>query len=255
MRQAKKTLWCIIGLAIGLPVLSILAPKPSNSVLGTPEFLGLLAISVLQAVLHVGAAILFLMGLGGFKAVLHKAYRAICAGLVIFGSTFIQVPFFHFYNLFESAWYESGGLALVYSLGTALVIWGLCTFAKGLGDTSLWVKPWFLLSLLALISIAGGFLANEQVFWSGFAAPLSSAVFSAAATVLALHVKSRAGAAYTNAMAWLFMALLFTTVSGILSAGHTFLEIRPSSFQIIPSLLSGILFVKAGYAFNKVKDY
>ncbi len=254
MKQANRIVWLITALAICLPLVTGLVPRPQSAV-GAVEFHAILAVSIFQAVLHVGAAVLFLMGLKGFKTLLRWAYFAICTGLILFAVTYLLVPFFHAFNLFDSAWFKNGGVAIVYAFGMVWVVFGLSAFAHGLGSRGVWAKQSFLLCVPLALTVAAGFLARQHVLFVEFASPFASAAFTIVAASLALYIKRTAGAAYTYAMAWLFLALVICTISGIWATVQIFFGNAQEPLQIIPSLTSGIVFVKAGYAFNKVKEY
>lgn len=255
MKAARRTVWIIAALAFVLPVLTSQIPPPQNALVTKQEFTGLLAVTSIVAWLNVGAGILFLMGLKGFRQRLRRAYFLMCLGLLAMVVTQLQVPFIIKLDLIEKTWARSGGLTVPYAIATLLFYLGIAAFARALNQHSLWTKPFIVVPVVGIITLIGGIVVDEQAFYGEFAGNVAITCFILVTTGLTWRVKQAAGVAYTNALAWLFVVFVFNLLGTLPPAVFTALDIEPNAALALPAFVTGMLFVKAGYAFNKVKEY
>lgn len=243
--------------AVVIPLATLLVPVPANLTISPIEHRMSLALLSLLAWLHIGAAILFLMGLKDFKQRLKNAYFLICAGLIIMGLNMVQLPVLGTFNLWETAWATTyGGLSVPYTAGLFLVFLGMRSFASALRVKNWLTSATSVLLLVAGIGLVSGFaLAIDGEFNTDFAARMANAAFVIINAVLVLKVKNTAGPAYNAALAWLFMALLCAVLAQLGIVTFDMLRTQESPLIIIPFALASALYVKAGYAFNEISEF
>lgn len=242
--------------AILIPAATLLVPVPLNLTISPIEHRVSLALLAFLAWCHIGAAVLFLMGLKDFKQRLKIAYFLICTGLIITGLNMVQLPILGTFNLWESDWATHGGLSFPYTAGLFLIFLGMRNFANALR-----VKSWLTSATMVLLMVVGtalvsGFLlAADGEFNTDFAARMANAAFVIINTILVLRVKSTAGPAYNAALAWLFLALFCASMAQLGVVAFDILHTQESPLIIIPFALASVLYVKAGHAFNEISEY
>lgn len=256
---ARNLVWLVLGTACAIAALTLLVPKPADPTLDTTGFYAGVMVTSFFAVLHVGAAVLFLYGVRDFKPQLRRAYSIICGGLVCLALALLQFPFFSVLNLWHRAWFSDGGALLPYLAAEVLLFGGVAAFAAILGARGRWFSGGPMTGLLlsaglltyALFQLSDGARSSFDV---GLPVELVMFLLACAALSLALRIKGAAGPAYTNALAWFVLALsvnIFVFIIGAV-ANITGAE---GPWQGIAPAIQGILFMKAGYAFNKVNSY
>jgi hypothetical protein len=128
-----------------------------------------------------------------------------------------------------------------------------------LGDQSVWMSLPVVLGATILVAALFAWLARDwqQLTFSNisFAGNIANACLSSAALVAGIHIRLLAGPAYTNAMSWLVLALVANLFGQFPTTILEVMAIPESSILAIPQVLTGALFVKAGYAFNKIAEY
>lgn len=261
MKKAKLTLLVILIFAILLPIVSLVVPGPTEdtALLKAENFAAGLAACVFFATLYMGASALFMIGLDVFKDRLKRAYSAICTGLILLGIATVQIPILIALNLLESPWSLGGGLLAPFIMGGFMLYLGLRSFATALGDKSPWTSAG---GVLVVALVFGGIFAWLARDWSqisfssiSFAGNIVSVWISTAALALAIRIHNLAGPAYTQALSWFIVAMV-ANLFGQFPAPILEVAGTPESpLLAVPQIITGLLFVKAGYAFNKIKDY
>jgi hypothetical protein len=261
MKRAKQTLLVILVLAVLLPLATIVVPVPTHdtALIHAKDFRSGLIASAFFAWLYVGAAILFLIGLDVFKERLKRTYTAICLGLVLYGIASVQVPILVATKQLDSPWGLNGGLLAPFVLGTLLMYLGQRSFAVALGFKSIWTSRTIILSIAFAVALLFGWLARDwsQLTFSNvsFAGNIANICLGTASLVLAIRVRLLAGPAYTNALTWFMLAIAASWLGQFPSPLFEVLDIPESAILAVPLAVSGALFVKAGYAFNKIREY
>jgi len=229
-----------------------------------------LAFSIMLAVYYIGTAFLFVFGLKKFKVTLKVAYGYICFGLFILAIAQLQLPVFQFLNLFSSEWVISGGIQIPYIIAAVLLFEGVRRFSnlvKVNNILSSWLGTAFItISCILIIYIARDIFYPYRIrpgaqITTGFAfiAVLIFPILCAITSLLTLSIKQKAGASYSNALAWFFIAL----VASAFTEGQIpfFSAVGFDSGWVVkgwlslPFVISGLLFLKAGHAFNKISIY
>jgi hypothetical protein len=261
MKRARR--WLLsIGIAV-VPVvgLALLVPEPDevSTVIRPGEFKPSLVTAAIMAWLYIGTAILFLMGLDIFKEKLRQAYRLICAGLVLLGIGLVQLPLLVATGHFDSAWIEYGGLSLPALVAWILIYAGVRSFAKAVGDTSAWTSvplTWF---FIIILTAAAGWFANDlpdkQFSSVAFAGNTANYLIGLVSAVLVLRIKHMAGPAYTAALTWFALSIVVSAFGIFLIQIYEVLGTQGGVMAGVPFVLSSALFLKAGYAFNKIREY
>ncbi len=254
MRAAHRILLLIFGLAIILPALALLVPQPSTlpSGVGPEEYKFVPPTVALFTWLHLGAALLFLAGLSGFKDRFRNAYQLICGGLVLYGFSLLQFPVLAALNLWQGAWAVNGGKSLPLLLGSLIIFVGLRMFARGVNVKGPLITFWALLSIPILASFAG--LLVEDSVRVQFIANVASTLMAIWLVPLTLQIRRAAGPAYSNALLWFSIALAINAFAQGLPAAIIFLHVTEGAFSAIPFAIAGILFVIAGNAFTKISE-
>ena len=257
MKQTKQALYIILLLAVVLPALSLLVPKPdqfSSTISTVSEFRASLVGSTFFAWLYIGAAILFFKGLGGFKAGLKRAFRSVCIGLIALGLTLVQIPLLVAIGQIDGSWRDKGGLSILYVLGSVLLYVGVRSFAHVLGDKSIFTKVLPILLASFLIGTLAGIATNPPSTIE-LIADVANTLLAIVCFILSLRIKQVIGPAYTNSTAWFALALCANAVSVAIPTFALMSGNQPDSWVIIPFAITAVLFIKAGYAFNKIREY
>lgn len=264
MNRATKTAFIIIALAIIGYIVSFFVQPPLNGTVSeTSTFHWTLANSVLYTSLHVGAAILFLMGLSAYKAKLRIAYMAISVGIVLVGVGLAQVVLLKAFDLLQSPWVLYGGVMLPFVAAGLSIYLGTRSIAKLVGITSsltnltTFVLP-LLLIFIALASLLphGPSSLPEVFFDVSNAISVWDVVFYAVSLGLVLQIKNRSGAHYTASMVWLTLGLIGSVVISLTILIATLMTGETPDGYLLDALVitGGFLYLKAGHSFAKTRD-
>lgn len=213
------------------------------------------------AILHVAAAVVVWNGLNGFKAELRQAYKYICIAVVFVGFTQLQLPVISLFGLWELR--ENGLIIVPFVLPFIFFSIGIRKFTQLLGIKTRWASIWLvngaglvLGALLAIMPHAPNH--TSPLAFAGTLVLLSwIAVHALALINMVLRIKRVIGASYVNAMAWLFVTYVAVLVTDVMylitlmvtSPGNWYLDYNIS---IAPFIIVGLLWLRAGYAFNTV---
>jgi hypothetical protein len=254
MQRPKQALIIISILAIVLPLLTLALPVPPNPVGGVQAFHAATMSTVLLAVLHFGAAALFILAIGVFNARLRQGYEAICAAILVLGIAQLQFPVLSALNLWTSKWVtEFGMVSLPGLLASISLFVGIRSFALAVKDTSWLTSPYLAALALALGVVAGVILpVPYRVEAMG---ALATAVLGGVNALLVLRLKRATGAVYTNALAWFFLALAIAAGGAAAATTFDLVGVARGPLLAVPVALAGVVFIKAGWAFNKIREY
>lgn len=261
MKNATKILWVTLVGAVIFPALAYLVPAPNAVTPFIPpdQFNMALAFSLFMAWLYISSAILFLAGLDVFKDQLRHAYQRICLGLCFLGALLIQIPVLVATNISDSLWATSGAYLLPYAAAWIFIYTGVRSFAKTLGDTGMWVNIYAVLGITVAASAVAWVLVHLvlEANVNGFllAINIANILLVFVCAVLILRIKNRAGPAYTNALAWFSLPLIITLMGNLITTISELAAVDVTLIAAPPYLLTALLFVRAGYAFNKIKEY
>jgi hypothetical protein len=171
----------------------------------------------------------------------------------------VQVPVLVASGLLDDSWGLNGGLVAPFVVAVFMMFLGLSSFARALGDDSIWTKAWVVLPLALVVGCLFGWLAQDwaQLTFSNvsFAGNAANICLATVNLVLAVHIRRLAGLAYRNALTWLVIAFASSWIGQFPTPFFEVLDIRESAVLAIPIAVTGALFVKAGYAFNKIREF
>jgi hypothetical protein len=262
MNTASKTVLAVIAVAIIGYIASFFVPVPTDwndSALG---FHWTLSSSVLYTLLHVGAAVLFISGVGAYKEALRAAYMKIAIGIVLVGGGLAQVVFLNIFDLIQTPWVQYGGVTLPFVVAGLAIYFGTRSMAALIGVRSFLRNVWFVAPLLVVCVIVVSLLPHkasalpELVFDISNAISAWDVVLYAASLVLVLQMKAHSGAHYANAISWFAVGLVGSVVITLCVLVGTLLSGQAPAGYLLDSIviIGGLLYLKAGYSFARTKD-
>ena len=262
--QSKLVAWIFIAVAVAAGLLTLLIPTSVTSSISELTFRITLFISVPIAVLHIEAASLFIWGMNGFKRQLRVAYILICAGIALLGIAQLQTPLVSYFDLTVS-WYVTSGLVVIPFVAPILLLFaGTKRFAPLLELKTRWASWWYAFGGSVLVSIAALGLAwltsgnDAEVLASVFLATWASAMLCFAA-VMALKITKTISSLYRPALRWFAASNIASAMAGVtyvlslIILGNENIVSRDGG-TLLPDLLAGLLFVRAGYAFKRINE-
>jgi len=266
MKQINKIIIGIIVVDIAVTLLTFLLPVPSSWLNSNSLIFHLsVAYSVVYSFFYFGAALLFLVELRSYRAQMRRAYVLLATGIIVTAITFLQVPVLSALGLWQNPIVAGGAPGIPYILAGLFLYAGMRKFAHLVGVRS-WATSFVWVIVVAVVCAAlATFLPHGQaslpdeltvdiftviIAWIG--------TFSAMSAVVVGQVRAQIGELYVNAMAWLLLALgssvmviVITLVYTLWLPNDTFSYLVVNPFIIISSLV----YLKAGQAFTKTKDY
>lgn len=270
MQRNRILIWGTILLTVVLSLLALLVPTPAGIPAGI-DFHHLLIVNIVMACTHISGALLLLTNLDVYKAKLRRAYIVMSIGVLIIGASTLQILIISLFNGWTNtslAGILSSLTILLYLLSGIVLYIAVRSFARLVGVKHPLTRAWVVLPgaivVAALVSLAphpplppgtpeAAFDAFVGIFfWSG-----SLMLF---AGWLALNVRRHAGAHYSHAMTWLARALIVSALlllyGGVRTAMlNTADNLVLSVFSYILAMASGLMWMRAGYAFALTKYY
>jgi hypothetical protein len=263
MNKITKITFTIIAFALIGYAVSFLAPLPST---GTENELSsfhwTLANSVLYTSLHVGAAVLFVIGVSAYKAKLRLAYMAIAVGIVLVGAGLAQVVLLRIFGLLETPWVIYGGVMLPFVAAGLAIYLGVRSRTKLVSIASPLTKLTVVLPLLIACITLASLLPHptsslpEVFFDVSNAISMFDVVFYAVSLGLVLQIKNRSGEHYALSMRWLMFGLMGSVVISLSILVATLLTGEAPTGYILDALvvMGGLLYLKAGHSFAQTKE-
>jgi hypothetical protein len=264
MKKLRMILALILAGTITISLLSRLLPAPGNAEVS--EFYSETATSVvlIDALLAMGSAILFLIALKSFKPDLKPAYRLMAFSTLGVGLGMLLFPYIEYNGLWENlAWNMSSYLQ--YLIGAPLMYFGVRMFSKkvGLSGWPTWLGTLFI--GLALLLVVHYFLPHDIASYWPFSriqfnlfklATLLPIIAYGLAALMALRLRLRTGSEYKMAFTWLSLGMAFYVVSNI---GIALIEVIgyeswyiSSRAYTTPNILGDICVLLAGYCFAAI---
>ncbi|MDB5178802.1 MAG: hypothetical protein JWN01_745 [Patescibacteria group bacterium] len=266
MKSARLIMIGVLAAAAFVAVLALYAiPQPVSWKGSALLFRLPLVLTCVYVVFHLAAGLLFLTTLDVYKAGLRRAYAAIAAGIMLLGLASIQLPIISAFNLWNSAWATRGGIVLPFVLTGIITYSGIRSFARLINIRHWLTRFGLVLPMIASLCALSAFLPHvaanrpEIVFDISSAIIIWVSLFYAVCALTAAQIMRSVGAHYTQAMAWLVGGLATSSLVLAVAISHTFLisaEQGDSAILIgVLGLISGVLYLMAGYAFAKTREY
>ncbi len=262
MNTASKTAIIVIIITILGYLASFLVPTPSGWNDSPLDFNWTLSNSVLYALLHSGAGILFIAGLSAYKEALRSAYIRIAIGVTLVGAGLAQVVFLNIFDLIQTPWVQYGGVMLPFVIAGVAIYSGIRSIAILTGVRSPLKNIWLVATLLVLGVVATSLLPHES-------SPLPELTFDIANAIsawdvilyaislgLVLQIKANTGAHYAKATTWLAVGLVGSVViTTCVLFGALFSGMTPAGYLLDTIVIAGgLLYLKAGYSFARTKE-
>ncbi|HSX28905.1 MAG TPA: hypothetical protein VLF60_05660 [Candidatus Saccharimonadales bacterium] len=265
MKRGQTIFLAAIVIAIIVGVVVTLLPVPAAWQGSSAEFHFPVAAYSSMACLHIGAVLLFLMGLSVYKAQLRRAYVMISIGIVAVALGTLQISLLSGLDALDSGWSKNGGAVVPFVLSSLLLYLGIRSFAKLVGLRNLFTRSGIVLPVVIVLCGATAFLPHVHVttteigFDVGSGISTWDALLTLVSLLLMLQVRKHIGAHYTQAMTWLvlplFTSFLILTVELVHSFFATSTTDLLSTMVTASTIISGLLWLRAGYAFAQTTEY
>lgn len=263
MARIKIVAWVTVVTALLAGALTLLVPAPASG--SAAAFHSSLLQSVVITIVQLGAGLLFIWGLKGFKHELRVAYGIIAAGVVMLGFSDLQLPVIAYFDLSQSMYVSSGMIVIPYIAPTLLVFFGERLFAKLFNIKSIWMSFWFVMVAGVACAIAAVGLAQfvtvtgNKDFTASIVISAWTSIFLIASTSMVVNIIRVAGAVYRDALRWLVAARAVVTLTGV---SYTLVLIffgdknffSEYGFVLIPGVISALLILRSGYAFKLINE-
>lgn len=267
----------IIGLTVGIIIAAILIAASTFLIPLKPgsvpdEFQAATAMNFFMATIASGSALLFYLGLKGFKSAFRRSYALLSIGIILHAISLIALPVVTILMVLINGSFNQQGLERAlgvftdapYTIGSILMYIGLVWFSKLLG-----INTW----LQKQIIIAATLVTGVLVIWtllhlntlgspdSYFDLLLGLAWIEISYTLLTLIVlwklRRNAGTAYTRALTWLQAAIFASFVAGGLFISRGLItqfmdETVLYGIVGITYVANAALLLVAGYSFNRI---
>ncbi|HSX28255.1 MAG TPA: hypothetical protein VLF60_02290 [Candidatus Saccharimonadales bacterium] len=258
MRKVSAITTGVIGGALLCGALAWLVPNPVKT--DGLHFHVFLSAALAMAMLFIGASALFATGLAGFTPKLKRAYRLVCIGVGLFGLAQLQLPLTVLENN-QASWHRLDFMPVVFFAAILTLFLGIRAFAKLFGIKGMsmtWWAPLLVFIILASIAVALPHPPSpnsEFQFDGANVFTLYIASFVLFGEWQLIQVKRAAGAAYTNALAWLIIGFGVIYAAGIatvvvslaVGSGPWYIDIFD---VLVPFTIAALLFIRAAYSFN-----
>lgn len=258
---SKTTIIVIIATILGY-LGSFLVPIPAGWDNLSLDFHWTLSSSVLYALLHTSAGILFISGLSAYKAALRSAYIKIAIGVTLVGAGLAQVVFLNIFGLIQTPWVQYGGVMLPFVIAGVAIYSGVRSMATLINVQSPLRNIWLVAMLLAAGVTAVNLVPHATLSLPELTFDISNAisvwdfVLYTVSLGLVLQIKSQSGAHYSKAITWLAIGLIGSVViTSCVLFGALFTGATPAGYLLDTIvIIGGLLYLKAGHSFAKTKD-
>lgn len=232
---------------------------------GDAEFHQLLITNTIVAFTHITAAILFLANLDVYKTRLRRAYIILSIGTLATGIGTLQIALLTLFDLWNTSYALSGITMLPFLPSGMILYFGVRSFANLVGVKHFLTKARyalpasaFLVFLSTLLPHASDPLITDEITYDilvGISVWSGSLILFAA--YLASKVVKNAGQHYVSAIRWLQVALIVSGMTLLFVALYTLINTGYVLFMDIinttMTILSGLVWMRAGYAFALTK--
>jgi hypothetical protein len=264
MKRLRLLLALIIAGTLTVSLIAWLVLPPADEAGGEFYSETAIAIVLVDALLAMGSAVLFLMALRNFKPDLKPAYRLVALSTLAVGLGLLVFPYIEYYGLWENVWWNMSSY-LQYFIGAPLMYFGVRLFYKkaGLGGWAAWPAV-LVVGIAALAAIHYPMPHDIASYW-----PFSRIEFNlfklvtlipiaayGLAAIMALRLRLKTGSEYKMAFTWLSVGLAFYVVANI---GITLIEVigfdawyYSSRAYTAPNIAGDLCLLFAGYCFAAI---
>ena len=262
MNTTLITALVIIAATLCGYIASFFVPIPPGWSESVQDFHQTLANSVLYTLLHAGAGVLFIVGLGAYKAALRLAYIKIALGITLVGIGLAQVVFLNIFDLIQTPWVQSGGVMLPFVVAGVSIYFGVRQVATLVGVQSplknIWLVAFLLVAGVVTVVLLPHHTSSlpELTFDISNAISVWDVVLYALSLGLVIQIKARSGAHYSKAITWLAMGLVGSVVITSYVLVGTFVEGATPANYLLDTIvvIGGFVYLRAGYSFARTKE-
>jgi hypothetical protein len=267
MKTNTKIVVATIGLGLLAAVASLAMQPPASWSETMFAFHFPLAADGLMAILHIGAALLFIMSLSVYKTKLRLAFTGIAIGIMLIGLGMVQLPILDAYDLWETFYATSGVIALPFLISGIALYVGASTFGRLVGEKSLITRKTVVMTIAVVASLLSTLVPHPALVSAGSEVEydISNALFvwvlvlDFAAAIIFLRIRKSIGVHYTFAITWLSLALLSSVACLVLALldAYTATSVRTNVTLALNVMvvIAGFAWLKAGYIFTRTKEY
>jgi len=256
LRRPLIVIWFTI---IVMTILPIVLPLPTGSAAAKP----VLAIVLFLTTINASAAWLFWSARKNFRDELKKVYLPLSLGIILLGTSLIQVPVvITLGNPTILLWFRYITASIPTLIAVTLIYIGVCRFARFSGLTSRLIGPKILIPSAMVLALLISFLphiASAVPLWMRLVSlfVLASGTTIAGFTVLLVgRLRSYLSSVYWRPLSWLMSAIAllginfmqYIIIQLVLPPNNVY---DSRGFSTLPLLITGFLVLKAGVAFKR----
>lgn len=256
MTHIKKAVATIIGVGIMLAGLVSFMPLPGSA----DGFQEMAPLAVLLTTTTIGTAILFFLGLNGFKKDFRRTYHLICVGLLVQAIGSVVYLTWNYYGAYASNLVTITGELPVLS-GIILIYVGLVRFAVLLNVHTWLLKPWHVVAIFvsgaALLGVSLHFPFGDMNPVFAFAQLLvyGEMFFYALSARLIYNIRSVANTTYKHSLFWFLGAMCISVFGAAVLLGSAYVsysDLMESTMIVVPYIIANIMLLLSGYRFNEI---
>jgi len=263
MKNLRRLLAFIIVGTLAISALSLLLPKPMDAEVRMYYSPIATSVVLVDVLLALGSAVLFLLALPRFKKELKPAYRLMAFSTMAVGVLLIMFPYIEYYGLWDVLFWNIASYAQ-YLIGAPLMYFGVRMFYRRLGLRGWASSLWIVVGVVAILSVAHAFLPHFDV-WPDFSEHMYDVfetvtilplVVYAASAYMVLRVRQHTGQDYNMAFTWMIIGLAFYVFN---TAGIVVLETGGyenwyfnNRVYTYPAIAGDLSLVFAGYCFASI---
>lgn len=167
------------------------------------------------------------------------------------------------FDLLDSPWGLSGGVALPFLLASLAYYAGTRSYGKLVGSTSLLTRaslviPAILVGVVLFSLLPHAAVDSEMIYDVSNGILAWSLLLDVVATCIVLQVRRRIGVHYKQAVAWLAIALMSSSLCLVVALIEGLVDPNRETTTYIVNILAiiaGSIWVRAGYTFTKTRTY
>ena len=266
MQKNRFIIWGTLLTTLLLSGLALTLPTPLDWPTDGINFHQQFIINIFMACTHIGGATLFLANLDVYKKALRRAYIILSIGTLFIGLGTLQIVTITLFGGWDAPYSKSGATVLPFFLSGVILYASVRAFARLVGVTHPLAKVRIALPLIFTLTALTVFLphANNPKFTEAaydvfVILSIWPALFMVTAAIVLVKIRSAIGTLYVPAITWLTRALIFGGVVFFYLAFYTLVDtgFNPylTALSNTISVLSGFLWIRAGYAFALTKYF
>lgn len=265
MKTNEKIVIGTVGLGLFAAAASLAMQPPAGWGGTLAEFHFPLAADIFMALIHIGAALLFILSLSAYKAKLRLAFAGIVLGILLTGLGTVQLPLLDAFDMWSSVYVSSGIIALPFLLSGLAYYFGASSIGRLVGEKSIVTNRLAVIFAAIALSLLSTLLPHAQTSTPEMTYDVTSSIYvwilvlCVAAAIVFLRVKTRIGAHYKTVMAWLSLALLSSAACVVVAIlDRLFYDDVRSPLTLLLNIVivvAGFVWLKAGYTFTRTKEF